>query len=120
MRNTKLFAAGIAVIGLAVSLTSCSDASPPDSSTPVTIKITEKDGALDPSGDLVKVAKGQDITLEVSSDADDEFHVHSEPAHEFEVKPADNQKFTFSIDRPGTYAVESHHLEVTIVKLQVK
>lgn len=41
-------------------------------------------------------------------------------SHLFAVKAADNQTFTFSIDIPGSYEVESHQLEVTIVKLQVK
>ena len=31
----------------------------------------------------------------------------------------EDEKFTFTIDSPGTYDVESHELEVTLVKLQV-
>ena len=45
--------------------------------------------------------------------------MHSDPEHEFEVKAGEDQKFTFTIDSPGTYEVESHGLEVTLVKLQV-
>lgn len=45
--------------------------------------------------------------------------MHSEPEHEFEGRAEDNQRFTFSIDDPATYEVESHELDVLIVKLQV-
>ncbi len=51
--------------------------------------------------------------------AGDEIHVHSDPEHEFEVEAAADQKFTFSVDVAGQYAVESHELELTICKLQL-
>ena len=89
------------------------------SGTPVVVRITQQDGEIEPSGKTVEVETGQDVTLVVSSDAPDELHVHSEPEREFDVKAADGQRFTFSIDTPGTYEVESHELEVVIVKLQV-
>ena len=69
---------------------------------------------------MVKASTGQDITLVVTSDADDEIHVHSDPEHEFEVKAGDQEKkFTFSVDIPGTVEVESHGLDVTILKLEI-
>ncbi len=110
-----------ALLAVAVSLTGCAAGSSDFSASPaaVVVKITEQDGTVEPSGDTVKVEQGQDITLLVSSDAEDEIHVHSDPEHEFEVKAEDDQEFTFSIDDPGTYEVESHELGVVIVKLQV-
>ena len=86
----------------------------------MTVDITEKDGKIEQVGRVVKASTGQDITLVVTSDADDEIHVHSDPEHEFEVAASDEEKeFTFSVDTPGTIEVESHGLEVTILKLQV-
>ena len=42
------------------------------------------------------------------------------PEHEFEVTAGDEEKeFTFSVDTPGTIEVESHGLEVTVLKLEV-
>ena len=84
------------------------------------IDIFEDNGEITPDdAKVVKVGVGQEIQLNVTSDADDEIHVHSDPEHEFEVKAGEDQKFTFTIDSPGTYDVESHELEVTLVKLQV-
>lgn len=117
--HTGRLAGALLAVGLA--LTGCSSGSGDSGESPasVLITITEQNGTIDPSGDSVKVEQGQDITLRVSSDAEDEIHVHSEPEHEFAVKAEDDQEFTFSIDEPGTYEVESHELEVVIVKLQV-
>jgi hypothetical protein len=106
-------------VGLLLSGCSAESAGSDRNTDPVTIKITEKDGRIDPSGDTVNVDQGQDITLVVSSDAEDEIHVHSEPEHEFPIAGRGVQRITFSIDSPGTYEVESHELNVVIVKLQV-
>lgn len=83
------------------------------------IQITERNGSIQPSGDTVQARTGQQIVLVVDSDAPDEIHVHSDPDHEFEVKAAHRQTFKLSIAEPGTYEVESHGLDVVIVKLQV-
>jgi hypothetical protein len=113
----------VATAALGLSLTACSDDSSDDdgsSDKPVTVDITEKDGQIEPVGKVVPASIGQDITLVVTSDADDEIHVHSDPEHEFEVAAGDEDKeFTFSVDTPGRIEVESHELEVTILKLEV-
>ncbi len=123
MYRTRTLGLLVATAALGLSLTACSDdSSDSDGSSdqPVTVDITEKDGKIEPVGKVVKASTGQDITLVVTSDADDEIHVHSDPEHEFEVAAGDEEKeFTFSVDTPGTIEVESHGLEVTILKLEV-
>ena len=123
MYRTRTLGLLVATAALGLSLTACSDdSSDSDGSSdqPVTVDITEKDGKIEPVGKVVKASTGQDITLVVTSDVDDEIHVHSDPEHEFEVAAGDEEKeFTFSVDTPGTIEVESHGLEVTILKLQV-
>jgi SpoU rRNA methylase family enzyme len=108
---------------LALGVTGCGSDDSSDggsSDTPVVVDITEQGGKIDPVGEVVKVDTGQGVELVVTSDADDEIHVHSDPEHEFEVKAGDQgKKFTFSEDTPGTIEVESHGLEVTILKLEV-
>jgi hypothetical protein len=92
------------------------------SSEPVTVTITEKNGAISPDdGHVVDVHKGQKVQLVVTTDADDEIHVHSIPEHEFEVKAgASAEKLPpFSITTPGRFIIESHGLDVTLVTLQV-
>jgi plastocyanin len=121
MTPSKRLRLTTAVAGAALVATGCSTGGGASggASKPVTIAITEHNGTVKPSGDTIPVGKGAKVTFVVSSDAADEIHVHSEPDHEFEVKPGVKQTFSFAIDTPGTYEVESHHLDVVIVKLQV-
>ncbi len=88
---------------------------------PKVVDIVFKDGKVTPQGERVDVKVGQKIELHVTSDRDDEVHVHSTPEHEYEV-PADakDKTFTFSIKTPGQVAVESHGLDVTILQLVVR
>jgi hypothetical protein len=123
MYRTRPLGLMVATAALALGLTACSDdSSDSDGSSkqPVSVDITENGGKIEPVGQVVKASTGQDITLVVTSDAKDEIHVHSDPEHEFEVKAGDEEKkFTFSVDTPGTIEVESHGLDVTILKLEV-
>jgi ABC-type tungstate transport system permease subunit len=118
------------IVVLLLALAGCSDdsdgsAESPETTTtetsqPVIIDIFEDNGKITPDdAKVVKVGVGQDIQLNVTSDADDVIHVHSDPEQEFEVKAGADQSFTFAIDSPGRYEVESHVLEVVLVKLQV-
>jgi hypothetical protein len=92
----------------------------PSSLAPVIIEINEVAGQIHPDdGHVVKAAVGQEIQLNVASDVDDEIHVHSVPEHEFEVPAGEDKTFTFTIDTPGTVTIESHGLDVVLVKLQV-
>ena len=86
----------------------------------VVVDIQIKDGKATPQGDRVEATVGEPITLKITSDADEEIHVHSEPEHSYEVAPGDSVTETFTIDTPGQIAVEAHHLDVTIVQLVVR
>jgi hypothetical protein len=87
---------------------------------PVIIEITEDAGHITPDdGRVVVVAVGQEVQLNVSSDVDDEIHVHTQPDHEYEVTAGEDESYSFTVDSPGVYPIESHGLEITIVKLQV-
>lgn len=92
----------------------------PDTSEGVGFTITIMDGKVTPQGDRIDVPVGAEVTMEVTSDADEELHVHSDPEHTFEVKAGEPNTFTFTIDTPGQVAVEAHHLGVTVVQLVVK
>ncbi|MDQ3094953.1 MAG: hypothetical protein M3Q82_03185 [Actinomycetota bacterium] len=123
MRPGRMLTLAGALVGCALSLTACSGdsdlADDKRSSGPVKVEITEERGEVTASQDVVEAERGQDIELVVSSDAADEFHVHSEPEQELTIEEGDDQTFTFSIDTAGEYEMESHELEVTILKLQI-
>jgi hypothetical protein len=63
---------------------------------------------------------GEPITLNVDSDVDEELHVHSVPEHEYEIKPAAGQTFTFSVTVPGQVAIELHHSDKTVATVTVR
>lgn len=86
----------------------------------VLVEITIKDGKVTPRGDRVEVKKGQKITLLVTSDADEEIHVHSDPEHTYQVKAGGSIEKSFTIETPGQVAVEAHHLDATVVQLVVR
>lgn len=112
----------------ALALTGCRGSSTGDGAAsdrggqagPVTIDIKVKNGDISPAGERVNATAGQTVKLNVSSDRPDEIHVHSEPEHEFEVEPGKAQTFTFTINRPGVYEVESHKTDTLILSLAVR
>ncbi|HSS68321.1 MAG TPA: hypothetical protein VLK34_07195 [Nocardioidaceae bacterium] len=114
-----LAAAATAVLAL-TSACGGGDGNSRSDKPPVTIEIVEDGGTITPDdGRPIAVEVGQEVQLNVSSDVDDEIHVHTQPGHEFEVKAGVDGSFSFTVDSPGVYPIESHGLEITIVKLQV-
>ncbi|MEU8898863.1 hypothetical protein [Nocardia sp. NPDC048505] len=92
--------------------------SPGGVETVVTIRIAS--GAVDPRNTRTEAKVGQPIVLRVDSDAADELHVHSDPAHTFAVAPRAGQEFRFTVGVPGQVAVELHELDQTVTTLQVR
>jgi plastocyanin len=95
-------------------------ASPTAAEDGTRVQITIEDGTVTPRGERVEVKKGQKITLVVTSDADEEIHVHSDPEHTYQVKAGGPIEESFTLDTPGQVAVEAHHLDATIVQLVVR
>jgi len=122
MPAARALGLAVAATALLAATSGCggSDTGSGSDKPPVIIEITEDAGQITPSdGHAVDVAEGQEVQLNVSSDVDDEIHVHTQPDHEYEVKAGEDESFSFTVDSPGVYPIESHGLEITIVKLQV-
>jgi plastocyanin len=125
MRTVRSLGLAAAAIALLAATSACGSDDDGGSTSgnnkpPVIIEITEDAGEITPNdGHAVEVAVGQEVQLNISSDVDDEIHVHTEPDHEYEVKPGKDESYSFTVDSPGVYPIESHGLEITIVKLQV-
>ena len=87
----------------------------------VTIDITIADGQVSPNGEKINVELGQTIVLNVTSDEADAIHAHTEgDGYELEVPAGKKVTGKFAINGPGSYEVESHHLEKTIVILNAR
>ena len=127
---------GRSVSALALILvTACGDASTPAAPTPslpttestegtkpgpVLLDVTIIDGEVKPRGARVELKVGQPLTLAVQSDVPDELHVHTDPEQTFQVKRGSNQRFTVTVDQPGTVAVELHGADAVIAELLVR
>jgi plastocyanin len=87
----------------------------------VTIDITIADGQVKPNGAKMQVEVGQRIVLNVTSDEHDEIHAHTS-ADGFTLEVPAGKKVTgsFTLTSPGSYEVELHHLEKTIVILNAR
>lgn len=119
MQRLRAVGAVLTGVALLASVTACGGEDKASSDEPVVVKITIKDGKVDPSGDRVDVGTGQPIDLEVTADKPGELHVHSEPEQQLEYA-AGETTLKIAIDRPGVVAVESHELDQIIVQLEVR
>lgn len=122
-RSSRVLSAGFAVVyGLmALLLAGCTTAPPASASpaAPLQVAITLSDGKVDPSGAHLDVALGQTVVLTVTSDRDDEIHVHGFDL-EFEVHPGTTTTREFVADKVGRYEVESHEPPLQILQLAVR
>ncbi|MCX5042170.1 hypothetical protein OG921_03055 [Aldersonia sp. NBC_00410] len=116
------------VVAAAVGCSS-SDSSSSDSEATLTsvasgadelaVDITIANGSVTPTNAQLKAVVGQPIVLRVTSDAEDELHVHSVPDHEFTVEPRAGQSFEFDVTVPGRVEVELHELGRTVATIDV-
>jgi hypothetical protein len=106
-----------------LTLTACgsSDGSHPEapSASGVVVDISVKGGSVTPTAGRIGVKVGQKVTLHLTSDAEEEFHVHTVPDHEYELGPGDDIERSFTVRSPGVVSIEAHHLDVTAVRLVV-
>jgi hypothetical protein len=87
----------------------------------LTIDITIADGKVSPNGAKMQVEVGQQVVLNVTSDEHDEIHAHtSDDGFSLEVPAGKKVTGSFTLTSPGSYEVESHHLEKTIVILNAR
>jgi len=102
---------------------STTDESPSTSASPaeLTIDITIANGKVEPNGEKIDVAQGTTVTLNVTSDADDEVHAHTAgDGYEIEVKAGEPATGSFVAADTGSFEIESHHLEKVIAILNVR
>jgi len=104
-----------------VLLSGCGSSSSSSSSLPTkVIDVTVTGDSVDPNGELIKVAVGQRIELDVTADAPGEIHVHSSPEQEFEYAKGSSTITVAPITAPGRVEVESHTLGKTLFTLQAQ
>ena len=122
MRHLRHLTAVLAVLAGGLVLTACgSDEQAPASSDKAkSIAITFEGDTVKPNGERVDVGIGQPVEFVVTADAPGEIHVHSDPEKELEYGTGTTILKLGSFDKAGIIEVESHHLDRTIVQLEVK
>lgn len=86
----------------------------------VVVDVTISGGQVTPVNQQVQAAVKQPIVIRVTSDTEDELHVHSSPEHTFDVKPESLQSFQFEVEVPGKVDVELHHLNRVVATITVQ
>lgn len=86
----------------------------------VVIDVTIAGGQVTPVNQQVRAAVKQPIVIRVTSDTEDELHVHASPEHTFAVKPESLQSFQFEVQVPGKVDVELHHLNRVVATITVQ
>jgi hypothetical protein len=98
-----------------------STSAPSQPANQVVIDVTIANGQVSPNGKKMDVQVGQQIVLNVTSDQADEIHAHTGgDGYELEVAAGKKVTGSFTLTSPGSYEVESHHLEKTIVILNAR
>jgi hypothetical protein len=103
---------------------SSSPAGPADSPSPepsmsaTVIAISLKDGKVTPSGDRVALPKGTVLRLRITSDRQDELHVHGYDIG-IAVKPGGTVTRDITLDKVGRFEIESHEPPLTVIQLVV-
>ena len=85
----------------------------------VDIAVTIKDGKVEPPPRRVKVAAGEQVHLLVTSDVDDEVHVHGYEV-EGELEAGRTTTIEFVADQAGVFEVETHESELALLQLEVR
>lgn len=83
------------------------------------LEITLAKGSAEPNGERRDVAVGTTVVITVTSDRDDEVHVHGYDL-EIPVKAGETVTKKFVADQSGSFEIESHEPELLIVQLQVR
>jgi hypothetical protein len=91
----------------------------PSAGTEQRIEVTFTDGKAGGDTGRVPVALGTSVTLVVTSDVDDEVHVHGYDI-EKELSAGEPATLQFDADVAGVFEVELHHAGTELLRLQVQ
>jgi plastocyanin len=83
----------------------------------VTVAVT--DGKVKPKPHRVDVPLGSKVRLQVTSDVDDELHVHGFDIEE-SLEAGRTTTVEFTADQQGVFEVETHETELELLQLEVR
>lgn len=85
----------------------------------VEVTVSVRDGKVSPKPHRVDVTLGSTVRLQVTSDVDDELHVHGFDVEE-PLEAGRTTTVEVTADQPGVFEVETHETELELLQLQVR
>jgi plastocyanin len=85
----------------------------------VQITVSVRDGKVTPKPRRVTVSLGDQIRLQVTSDVDDELHVHGFDVEE-PLEAGRTTTVELTADQQGVFEVETHETELELLQLEVR
>lgn len=128
MRHPNVAALAAPVLSAVLALTAttgCSGGdgaaapSPSASDGVVELAVTVRDGAVRPEPRRVEVEQGSQVRLVVTSDVDDEVHVHGYEA-ELVLEAGRSATLELVVDQSGVFEVETHEGGLELLQLEVR
>ncbi len=108
----------VCIVGLsACSLMGSSDSPLPRDGVVLSLEVTQD--AITPNGELMQVATGEEVTINISADHEGSFHVHSTPEQEIEFEAGDSTH-TLTFTSPGKVEMESHDPPLVVAIFEVR
>lgn len=92
---------------------------PNPAAPPVTVNVAVTDGEVLPPTHRVQVPLGSAVELQVTSDVDDEVHVHGFDVEQT-LEAGRTTTVTLQADQAGVFEVETHETELQLVQLEVR
>ena len=83
------------------------------------VEVTLADGKAEPNGDKIQLAVGDTVEFVVTSDHNDELHIHGMD-HAIPVRKGKTVVERVTVETTGRFEVESHHPALVIVQLIVR
>ena len=85
----------------------------------VEVDVSVRDGKVEPKPHRVPVKLGATVRLQVTSDVDDELHVHGFDVEE-PLEAGRTTTVELTADQPGVFEVETHETELELLQLEVR
>lgn len=111
-------AAALVALAFAVVLAACGGSDGPVADA-YEIEVDVTDGTVDTAEDTVEVAVGGTVRVTVTSDVDDEVHVHGVD-RTVDLSAGVPATLEFTVDEPGVYEVETHGSHLLLFQLLVR
>ena len=101
------------------SAATASDQPSEDAAEVVEVTVAVSDGKVTPKPRRVDVPAGAQVRLQITSDVDDEVHVHGYDVEET-LEAGRTTTVEFTADQTGLFEVETHESELELVQLEVR